>query len=355
MFKASGLFCFCLLIYSSKASADHVQCEHVLEVLANKVEDNYAGYADNNRENLNVVRSQLSERMSGQPHSNCLEFLSQWLSSFSDPSLNISFIPAHADEFAIPDHASHNDEPQLTWLSSTVALLDLPSFETELATSIKQLISDNYTALESAQGLIVDLRGNNDGSFSPMYSVLELIGANGFQSMWHVLASADNTQYYRRQLTDDLRIQSPSVFDSVTELVASMSAYPNTWVEYSWPKVGGGENLADLKEIFIIQNHSVGFSGEEFILAAKHNHKVKTFGSKTLGQLDYAEPVPHTILDSYIVYIPSQKRVWLQQSPINNIGLVPDVKLHVAEEEVVEYLHDLMRLKLKIPSVTPNI
>ncbi|WP_162048094.1 S41 family peptidase [Vibrio taketomensis] len=80
-------------------------------------------------------------------------------------------------------------------------------------------------------------------------------------------------------------------------------------------------------------------AAEEFILAAKSNSRVTTFGVSTRGKLDYVTPVPHGIFDAYQAFIPAKKRVWISEGRINNRGIKPDVTVDITKEELGQYLY----------------
>lgn len=348
MSKVFKIVCFSFALTPFYAFSAHVSCDLALQTLTNEVEENYAGYVDNNRDSLELAENQLRERIIHKTHVECLDFLAQWLDGFSDPQLSVTFSPKHSSNPSTNDGLESADQQvQLRWISEDVALFKLSSFDANLKMKIEALIESNYSQLMRAKGLIVDLRGNDDGTFPTMYSALEIIDIKDYQSIWHVLSSENNTNYYDQNLSKMRRSDDPTMYSALANLVADMNQFPNTWLEYSWSRPSGKIALKNLEAIYIIQDETVAFAAEEFLIAAKKNDKVKTFGGATFGNLDYAEPISYPILDLYTAHIPSQKRVWYEHGPINENGLPPDVKIHASDEKLIGYLHDLMKLKIR--------
>ncbi len=324
-----------LLAYSQVTLSNDEPCYYALKELIKKVEVNYAGYADNHNDSIERATNTLFDEIEKQSPQNCLPYLEQWLSNFSDPYLKI--YPQD-----IPFSTKENSEttpPTLHWLADDVALLKLPSFHASQRQNINDLIKGNDAKLKQADGLIVDLRGNTDGHFFVLETLLPLIGVFEFKSRWHVLASEDNLQFFTRLLKRDLVINEPKYFKRYAALVADMNTYPNTLIEFAWPWDSAADTQANIEKIFVIQDNGVGGAAEEFILAAKSNSRVTTFGVSTRGKLDYVTPVPHGIFDAYQVFIPAKKRVWISEGRINNHGIKPDVTVDITKEELGHYLY----------------
>lgn len=342
MFKVNVFLLFVLFFAQAKVvQAKHPSCDYALSLLVDKVEENYAGYPDKNRDRVELVKKQIDERINNNPDADCLLYLSQWLESFSDPQLKVTHLVDKTQD-SNTEIAESVQSVTLKLLSKDIALITLPSFKQELKNDIAALRDKYSPMLMSVQGLIIDLRGNDEGSLMVMHPVIELIGAYDYHSRWHVLSSPSNTLFYRQQLAEDRLNQNPELFKVFSELVVNMNTFPNTWLEFSWPPVSRDKMLTNIEMVYIIQNGEVAFSAEEFIIAAKTNDKVTTFGSTTKGKLDYAQTITHQILGKYSVHIPSQKRVWYQLGPIDNIGIAPDVALNVSDNSFVDFLHQKM-------------
>ncbi|WP_161987233.1 S41 family peptidase [Vibrio panuliri] len=347
MFKVCPLLLSFLTLYSSYSLAQTASCDYALQTLSNTVEENYAGFADKDRSHIELVRSQVDEQIVGVSTRQCVKYLDIWLDAFADPIMHIEL--THDSQTLPPDvSAEQAKAPQFDWLSDDVALLRLPSFDYQHHRYLRQLISQHYQRLQNTEGLIIDLRGNDGSSFVAMFAVLELIGTHEYHSMWHVLASEDNTRYYQQLVESDLKEQSPAVYNLFIALLEDMTKYPNTWIEFSWPQVASDNQLTHLQRVFVVQDERVGSSAEEFILATKGSPKVVTYGHRTQGTLDYGVPVPHHVTDLYTVHIPSQKRIWYQQESIVYKGLAPEVLMDLSTGRVIRQLHQDMLEQLEM-------
>lgn len=346
MFKANScLLFYAFVIQCNLAYAGSSSCHHALQIVVDKVEENYVGFSDRTRDLVELAKVQTDERIANSTKTDCLPFILEWLGAFSDPHLQATRLTLSAQSFDASSSASPIP-PKIEWLSNEVVLLVLPSFHQGHIDKFRELIEQHRHKLTLVKGMIVDLRGNSNGSFVAMFPAVELIGVGDYHSRWHVLSSTKNTDYYRELLTEDRLTQYPEQLKVFSRLVEEMDEYPNTWIEFTWPAINPMRTLSNLQHIYILQNDTVSFSGEEFIIAVSSNDKVTTFGSVTEGKLDYAEPISHQILGQYILNIPSQKRVWYQLGPIDNVGIEPDLTLSISEDEAVDFLYRKMVTKL---------
>ncbi|ANS87524.1 hypothetical protein VSVS12_03824 [Vibrio scophthalmi] len=330
------------LAFSHTISAQ-VACQHEFRELTRLVEENYAGYADVAREEVELAQEKTRERIQYNPAIDCFAELSNWLTIFSDPHLEILPIESaeqHRDK-RIAMAETKPPQASIDWLSSNVAHIRLPRFDDPARQNLSQFIHRNRQQLHAAEGMIIDVRGNQDESFIAMRQWLPLIGTEEYFSRWHVLASSANKAHYQRRLEQLDSAQLPEVTAMYTTLLNQMDAYPNTWIEYLWPPVNSDLTLPHLHTIYLLIDDEVANAAEEFVIAARSNSHVTVMGINTQGALDYGEAVTYTIgvEDGYQVLIPSQKRVWYQYGPIDNSGLAPDVFVRTEGKSLVSHAY----------------
>ncbi|WP_406734497.1 S41 family peptidase [Vibrio scophthalmi] len=330
------------LAFSHTISAQ-VACQHEFRELTRLVEENYAGYADVAREEVELAQEKTRERIQYNPAIDCFAELSNWLTIFSDPHLEILPIESaeqHRDK-RIAMTETKSAQASIDWLSSNVAHIRLPRFDDPARQNLSEFIHRNRQQLHAAEGMIIDVRGNQGESFIAMRQWLPLIGTEEYFSRWHVLASSANKAHYQRRLEQLDSAQLPEVTAMYTTLLNQMDAYPNTWIEYLWPTVNSDLILPHLHTIYLLIDDEVANAAEEFVIAARSNSHVTVMGINTQGALDYGEAVTYTIGvgDGYQVLIPSQKRVWYQYGPIDNSGLAPDVFVRMEGKSLVSHAY----------------
>lgn len=345
MRKKLGLTLLLLLVLSSmNVKAKVGTCHDDFDKLVRLVEENYAGYTDNDRKSIELIQQQIAEKIKYQQTLDCRETLSEWLSAFNDPHLYLS---PHNDRQTIRTNIKPATLSTVAHWPKNVVLLSLPTFELytqDLSLAVKP---QHKMALEEAEGLIVDLRGNQEGNYVAMLPLLELIGTTEYHSRWHVLASPANHSHYQKIAAKLDETNLPEVKAMYTNLLAKMAAYPNTLVEYTWPKIERNETLKKIKHIYIVIDGTTAKLAEEFVIAARSNQNVTIMGTNTRGALDYGEAISHSLIsDQFQVLIPSQKRVWYQYGPIDNKGLEPDVYLSIDGERLISYIYELMQSQL---------
>ncbi|EGU47764.1 peptidase S41 [Vibrio ichthyoenteri ATCC 700023] len=337
-----GLTLFSIFsLVSTTVKSEHATCHQNFTELTKLVENNYAGYADNIRQQIEASEIKTLGHIQYESAVDCFATLSNWLAVFADPHLKITYIDHQQLAKTI------SSEPQLRWLSDTVLSLYLGDFSATNRESLASFLQRKMPDLLRAEGVIIDVRGNQGSSFLAMRQILELIGTEGYQSLWHVLASPSNKAFYQRLLEQLDSSHSLEITAMYSNLVRQMTAYPNTWVEYNWPSVKQDNVLPNIKKIYVLTDKTVANAAEEFVIAARSNNKVTVIGTNTFGALDYGQVVAYPIgIDQYQVLIPSQKRVWYQYGPIDNKGLPPDIVSHLSGDELLSYTHDLLSQQL---------
>ncbi|ANU38471.1 S41 family peptidase [Vibrio scophthalmi] len=330
------------LAFSHTISAQ-VACLHEFRELTRLVEENYAGYADVARQDVELAQERTRERIQYNPAIDCFAELSNWLTIFADPHLEI--LPIESAEHHRGKKIAMTEiqaaQASIDWLPSDVAHVRLPMFDDSAQQNLSEFIHRNRQQLHAAEGMIIDVRGNRGESFIAMRQWLALIGSEEYLSRWHVLASPANKTHYQQRLEQVDSVQLPKVNAMYTKLLNQMDAYPNTWIEYLWPTVNSDLILPNLHTIYLLIDDEVANAAEEFVIAARSNSHVTVMGTHTKGALDYGEAVtyPIGVEDGYHVLIPSQKRVWYQYGPIDNSGLAPDVFVRMEGKALVSHAY----------------
>ncbi|HEY8920003.1 MAG TPA: hypothetical protein VIM87_26375, partial [Chitinophaga sp.] len=85
-----------------------------------------------------------------------------------------------------------------------------------------------------------------------------------------------------------------------------------------------------------------GSSTEYFIALSHQSKKVTTYGSNTIGMMDYEgmsnpTPLPY---NKFILTIPITKSSWTDTKPIDQTGFTPDVPIRLPENRWIDFIVD---------------
>ncbi|MBW8684366.1 hypothetical protein K1Y79_08475 [Chitinophaga sp. B61] len=100
------------------------------------------------------------------------------------------------------------------------------------------------------------------------------------------------------------------------------------------------------EKVAVVVNNFCGSSTEYFISLTNQSQKVITYGSPTIGIMDYEGMSNPTILpyDKFILTIPITKSSWTDTKPIDQTGFAPDVLLTLPENKWIDFvLDDLLK------------
>ncbi|MEQ9300810.1 MAG: S41 family peptidase [Cyclobacteriaceae bacterium] len=246
-----------------------------------------------------------------------------------------------------PDYFAKNNQPvvpSFSKLDNLTALLTLPSFGGQHASVIDSLIYTHMTDITSSESLIIDLRGNPGGSdfcYAPIVPILYTHPI--FTAGVSIYASEDNIRSWEVLLEDPKF--SLVIKVRIRELVDKMKSNLNGYVEVPGEEVRHDTVYANPQKIGIIVDKSCASSTEQFILAAKQSDKVTVFGESTAGVLDYANMRSVDMKEiPYKLFYATSKSNRLPESPIDQIGISPDIELPYATDWIAEVKSRLKKL-----------
>lgn len=233
-------------------------------------------------------------------------------------------------------------------LDAQTAYLKIPSFNRD--NLVQKLISSNDAAIRNAPHLIIDLRRNGGGNTGWAYLLPYFMTQAIDQGYNYVRLSPDNIRRTRAEM-------EPLVRNPVTEEMkkyytpAFMEAYKKAYNEiplskavfYPVPAITiplEGVSTHPQK-IALIFDDLCGSSTEYFFQLSRQSSKIKRYGIRTLGMMDYAGmPVAtHLPFKGYHLVIPDTKSSWTDTAPIDATGLKPETDLgKIPQDAWVEYV-----------------
>lgn len=225
--------------------------------------------------------------------------------------------------------------PTVQKLDEDNVLLSIPKFSVS-RDDWNRITKDHKELLRNAKNLIIDIRGNRGGnaiyfSIFNLFADSEMPGGQG-----HVLASADNLAYFKRNLKFSKKIYQP-VVDAIEAKMGEIvdgPLYPKR--NYRRLKSSKVENVA------ILTDGACMSAAESFIIHSRQNSSlVKTFGSPTDGVIDYTsvnavrlESGRQNILFGY----PTSTLSTEPEGRYNQTGMLPDVPIADSVKDKVAFI-----------------
>ena len=340
------LFLFFIAFQISHIYAQNCDCKKEFDFLIYKIENDYAGFKDKvNSETLNGFQLYSDAFRIRAENTNtflrCTMLLNEWLDFFNDK------------------HLSLNIESNIYFtykrIDSTALLLRIPDFSWSDKEMIDSLVLKNISEIKSTPILIIDLRGNGGGTDYSYQELLPLIYTNPYESKgveWW--ASQGNIDYFQKAIDENNLKKGKE--EETRIFLDSLKNHSGSFVQtdrsdtvimdsvYVYPRLVG-----------IIVDDYCASSCEQFILSAKSSSKSIIFGTRTLGVLDYSNVVPDNLLtEGLSLRYPMTRSARLPEMPIDNIGISPDVEIHLpinlnVKSEIddwVIFVNDYLKRKL---------
>lgn len=225
--------------------------------------------------------------------------------------------------------------PTLRWLSSSTALLTIPSFSDDAKAPLDELLQHHQKKLAATPNWMIAIRQNSGGSDSTYSGLLDLIVINPRQEIGvgflSTPANIENTERVCAiyaphsqsckvqigQLTKAMRagdtgsfVKPPGMDDPVMKVSAHRPA-----------------GRAPRRVAVLIDQHCAS-SCEQFLLSVRQSYNVKLFGRRTSGVLDYSNLRPQALPSgSRMLWYATSRSFRLPHFPVDAAGIAPDIYL----------------------------
>ncbi|WP_290791639.1 S41 family peptidase [Flavihumibacter sp. UBA7668] len=233
-------------------------------------------------------------------------------------------------------------------LAPDVAYLKIASFGNN-EQQIAELVQANDKSIRQHPFLIIDLRGNSGGS-TGWVSLLPYLMTNPIdQPSSYVHTSPDNVKMKLSELAIFATNPIPAEYSKYfpEEIVAQykkayqelpttkLSFYPLPSVRFPLDSV-----LVQPRKVALVVDDRCGSSAEYFFYLAKQSKKTISYGSNTVGMMDYeGMSIPTKMpFDRFIVTIPGVKSNWTDNAPIDQTGFQPDIVLKQPYEDWISII-----------------
>lgn len=231
-------------------------------------------------------------------------------------------------------------------LTDSTFYIRIPSFAVGVRNEVEAIVSKHAEAIASRSNLIIDIRGNTGGQDEGWLPLLPLIYTGPYESKgveWY--ASDGNIKFFEHALANDGIREGGEEWTRM--LIEEMKRHRGGFVIHPMDSAGRTVKYDTVhsypRKVGIIIGNKNASAAEQFLLAAKNSKKVTLFGSEsTAGTLDYSNTVPHTLpSDMYELCMPMTRSLRLPENPIDNTGIVPDVKIpYPARKDLYDRVDD---------------
>ena len=267
-----------------------------------------------------------------------------------------------------PDNPLHPTDPlhpMLSILDPQTVLITLPSHQYPYYARLDSLVEANRSALQTAQALIVDVRGNYGGSgltgrpLAPYYFSRDQWEQPARYAPGWVLVSEDNRAVYESQLQ---QAGGEQAHPWLRETVASLqAAAPGTLIRDAFHLIEPFRPdtvYASIRHVGIITDWINISAVDAFLQEAKASTKVIQFGEATDSAIDYQSTVTFRIAEpaacaeeGFLFYYPRSASSWMPYNPINPTGFEPDVPLEGPPDAWVGKVQAYLRT---VPDADPD-
>lgn len=266
-----------------------------------------------------------------------------------------------------------NIYPQAVILDDSTFYMRITSFA-DNKDYITNLVAENWTNITHRSSLIIDIRSNYGGQ-SDSYAALEpLMYTNEFGSKGvEYYATPGNIAHFEHSIARQENRNGNDGLKWIQSLVDEMKKNIGGYVVHPYDQreemISMDTVYENPKRIGIIIENSNASAAEQFLLYAKNSRKVILFGNEsTAGILDYSNATPTNFPSNrYELYCPMSRSVRLPETPIDNIGIKPDIYIPFPATKdlydrldewvyfVMNYLHEISdSVNHQIVSTTVN-
>ena len=308
----------------------------------------YAGYRDNAAARpaalAAVVDSARRDARNAPDAPACLAAIRRVLTFFPDHHLQVG--ERNPRPAPPPDSAARASRPpepprrpSVQWLDDSTALLRVPSFGTSWKPVIDSVVASNRARILATPYLIIDVRRNGGGWTEAYANIIPLIytgpirmpGVEAWASPGNIQAARD--MIASPQMPEAMKAQGRKVLER-------MEGRPGTYVSFADDSETRLDTVFPLpRRVAIIADKGCLSTCESFLLEATQSTKVTILGPEnTGGFLDYGN-LRRIDLPSgeRRLFMPMTRSRRLPETPLDAIGLAPDVRIPREEADPVEF------------------
>ncbi len=223
----------------------------------------------------------------------------------------------------------NSPSPVIKKIDSTTIVFRIPSFENNFITIIDSLVNSNRQLFLSTKNLVIDIRGNGGGADRCYTSITPLLYTNPIRSMWITYLSTplNNARYnWIINLPGFSEKEKQGFRDMQNKLNANLGHFVNLNEAKQMVVIDSlTEVLPNPQQVAILIDGRNASTAEQFTLMAKQSKKVKLFGQKTTGALDFSNLNNVTSPSNHFtLFYATSKSFRIPKLAIDDYGLQPD-------------------------------
>lgn len=214
---------------------------------------------------------------------------------------------------------------------------------------IQHLIAENDSVIRHTKYLVVDLTGNGGGNTGWVYLLPYFMTNPIVQRPSFVRVTPDNVKskladiepYVKNPIGEEYKKYFPGdVLNMYKKAYAELPVtrepfYPVPGVTFPLDSI-----MKKPEKVGLVVDNFCGSSAEYFFFLTKQSKKTVTYGTNTIGMMDYEGMSTPTRLpyDKFILTIPIVKSSWTNKHPIDQMGFTPDVIINKPQNMWVDYI-----------------
>ena len=240
-------------------------------------------------------------------------------------------------------------------ISPNVAYLKVPTFLNN-DNRIQKLVDLNDSIIRNTKYLVVDLRGNGGGNTGWTYFIKYFMTNPIIQKSSYLRVTPDNvkielpaletfalnpiSEEYKKYFPDSTLNAYKKAYQELPTTKAAF--YPIPAVTFPLDSVTNNP-----KKIALLVDELCGSATEFFLFLSRQSKKTISYGTNTLGMMDYVGMSVPTPLpcEKFILKIPSEKSSWTDKNPIDQTGFTPDVVLNLPQDEWINFIMNDLKTK----------
>jgi len=228
---------------------------------------------------------------------------------------------------------------KVDFLSENTVLMTLSDFFS--SEPINEILTENKTALNKLDNLIIDVRKNRGGSDSSFNQLLFYLFPSGLSSI--------NLNNYKMEfnVTDRVAEYQINMLSDMSEKTEDGSYKKTLNSMKQFFKTNSGKGLVPIdngdsfniegteypKNIVILSDMYCGSAGDIFVDFASNSKKVTIIGRETAGLNDYSNLVKKDWHNKFTLYCPTSRMQYLDNN-IKDNGVKPDIYIDWTPEHI---------------------
>lgn len=232
--------------------------------------------------------------------------------------------------------------PSLDLSDENNVILKMPSFNREMKKTYDSLISNNINKIRNSKNLIIDIRNNGGGVVNCFDSILPYICTDTIKNFGgYRLVNDDLIEGIQKNAIPLLKSNDSLRIQRYYKYLAEMNSLRDSFL-YS---KGGvfficNSKSNKIENVAIVTNDRCLSAAELMIIYLRQSKKVKTFGEKTGGAVDYINASEFNLPKSnYIFWVASIKReISIVFPQYDNIGIQPDIEISNNNTDWIKFI-----------------